>query len=87
MTLTIQLPDLVQRRLIERAVQDGKTVESLACELIEKAVELDREKTYAEIMAPFSQEFAESGMTEEELDALIDVARTESWELRHGKRL
>ncbi|HEV3386723.1 MAG TPA: hypothetical protein VG097_18045 [Gemmata sp.] len=38
------------------------------------------EKTLDEILAPFRQSFAESGMTEEELDVLIEEARKEVWE-------
>ncbi len=84
MTLTIELPDHVQQRLSERALRDGKSVELVVSELIQKEVAPDMGRTYAEIMAPFSQEFAESGMTEAELDDLIKQARSESWELRHG---
>jgi hypothetical protein len=38
------------------------------------------EKTLDEILAPFREEFAKSGITEEELDVLIDEARKEVWE-------
>ena len=58
MTLTIELPEPVERRLAEQAAKDGKTVEALARELIEKAVTLPAEKTFREIMAPFAEEFA-----------------------------
>jgi hypothetical protein len=53
---------------------------ALASELIEKAVAHAKEKTFAEIAAPFAKSFEESGMTEEELDALIEEARQEVWE-------
>ena len=83
MPLTIELPEPVERRLAERAAKAGKTVELLARELIEQAVppaDPPKEKTLREIMAPFAQEFAESGMTDEEFDALIEEARNEVWE-------
>jgi plasmid stability protein len=86
MTLTIHLPESVERRLSEQAARDGKTVEALAGELIEKAVTPPGEKSFREIMAPFAQEFAESGMTEEEWDAMIEQARQEVWEEKHGKK-
>ena len=86
MTLTITLPESVEKRLAEQAAKDGKTVEALASELIEKAVTPAKERTLAEIMAPFAQEFAESGMTEEEFDALIEEAREEVWQEKHGKK-
>lgn len=77
--MTLTLPADVEKRLAERAAQDSKTVEALASELIERAVK-PGERTFDEILAPFRQEFAESGMTEEELDALIEEARQEVWE-------
>ena len=86
MTLTIQLPEPVERRLAEKAARDGKSVETLASELIEKAIAPENEKTFAEILAPFRQEFAESGMTEEEWDAMIEEAREEIWQEKHGKK-
>lgn len=78
MTLTIHLPERVELRLAERASQEGKTAESLATELIEKAVETD--ETIHDILAPFRKEFAESGMTEDEWTALVEEAREEVWQ-------
>lgn len=78
MTLTVELPAGVERRLAERAARAGKPVEVLAREIIEQAV--PPEKTFDEIAAPFAQSFVESGMTEDELDALVEKARTEIWE-------
>ena len=82
MTLTIQLPDLVQRHLTERAAQDGKSVESLATELIRAAVVPAQERTIAEILGPFRKEFAESGMTEDEWTDLMEESLKEVRELR-----
>ena len=36
--------------------------------------------SFAEIAEPFSREFDESGMTEEELDALVHQVREEIWQ-------
>jgi len=84
MTLTIELPKAVERQLSERAGLEGKTVEVLACELIQKAVA--PEKTFDEILGPFRQSVAESGMTEEELDALVEEARNEIWQEKQGAK-
>jgi hypothetical protein len=84
MTLTIELPEPVERKLAERAARAGKTAEALAAELIER--EVGREPTLAEIMAPFAQEFAESGMTEAEFDDLIEEAREEVWQEQQRKK-
>jgi plasmid stability protein len=86
MTLTIELPEQVEKRLAEQAARDGKSTEKLASELIERAMAPAREKSFAEIAAPFAQEFAESGMSEEELDALVEKTRQEIWEEKHGKK-
>jgi hypothetical protein len=85
-TLTITLPEAVEKRLAEQAAKDGKTPEALAGELIEKAVTPAKEKTFAEILAPVREEFAASGMTEEELDALIEEAREEVWQEQQRKK-
>jgi hypothetical protein len=39
--------------------------------------------TLDEILAPVRKEFVESGMTEEELEVLIDEAREEVWQEEH----
>jgi plasmid stability protein len=85
MTLTITLPEPVERRLAEQAAAVGKSVEALAGELIEKAVgPPGGGKPFAEIAEPFRLSFEESGMTEEELDELVEQAREEIWQEQHG---
>lgn len=78
MTLTIELPEAVERKLADHASRSGRTAAAFAAELIEKA--MSPEKTLAEILAPFREEFADSKMTEEEWDALIEEAREEVWQ-------
>jgi predicted transcriptional regulator len=73
MTLTIELPEAVERKLAEKASRSGRTPAAYVTELIERAVA--PEKTLDEILGPIRQEFAESGMTEEEFDVLIEEAR------------
>jgi len=86
MTLTIELSEAVNRRLTTLAQKAGKSVEVLASDLIEKAVPEGKEATLAEILAPFRQEFAESGMTDEEWDALIETARDEVWQEKQTRK-
>lgn len=78
MTLTIELSVAVERQLAERAAKTGQSAAALASELIERAVA--PEKSFDEILAPFRQSFAESGMTDDELDALIEEAREDVWQ-------
>ena len=83
-TLTIELAGRTERLLAERAGQEGKTAEMLASELFEQAIAPGR--TFDEILAPFRKEFAESGMTEEEWDALIEEAREEVWQEQQARK-
>ena len=83
MTLTIELPTETERLLAVRAKAVGKTVEEFAaCELERAAKRL----SWAEIAAPFAADFAASGMTEDELDALVEEAREEIYFEQHGRR-
>jgi hypothetical protein len=84
MTLTIELSEPVKRQLAERAAKAGKSPESYVAEMVER--EVSQEKTLDEILAPFRQSVAESGMTEEELDALVEEARNEIWQEKHGAK-
>jgi hypothetical protein len=67
-TLTINISPEVQARLAERAKNSGQDiveyVEVLVAEQISRP-------TLDEILAPVRREFAESGMTEDELDEFL----------------
>ena len=84
MTLTIQLSEAVERQLTDRAMKAGKSVENVARELIEQG--MAPQKSLDEILAPFRAEFAQSGMTESEWDAMIEEAREEVWQATNGKQ-
>jgi len=62
---TIELPEPIERRLADRAAKEGKAIEALAIEMIERGMK--QERTFAEIMAPFAAEVAASGMTDDEV--------------------
>ena len=78
MTLTIHVPINIGAILEEKAKSSGKDVSEYVEDLIEKNI--DRPKTLGEILAPVRKNFAESGMTEEELDELIETERQAIWE-------
>ena len=84
MTITLKLPEPVERKLAERAAKEGKAPETLAIEMIER--ELATPQTFDQILAPFRQSVAESGVTDEELDALVEEAREEIYQEKHGKK-
>ena len=83
MTLTIHVPKNIGAILEEKAKSSGKDVSEYVEDLIEK--DIDRPKTLDEILAPVRKNFAESGMTEEELDELIESERQARWEEKHDK--
>ena len=62
------------RALIEKASESGTTPEEYALRLIVEGL-APREKTFDEILAPFRREVKESGVTDDELDALFTQAR------------
>jgi len=80
MTLTIQLSEALERQLTDRATKAGKSVETVARELIEQGIA--PRKTLDEILAPFRAEFAHSGMTETEWDTMIEEARAKVWQAK-----
>lgn len=73
MTLTIQVSQNTGAILEETAKNKGKDVAEYVGDLIEK--DIDRRRTLDEILAPLRKDFAESGMTEDDLDALIESER------------
>lgn len=84
MTLTIELSEGVERKLAEKASRSGSTPAHFVADLVEKAVA--PELTLSEILAPIRQEFAESGMTEEEWDEMMEAAREEVWQEQQARK-
>ena len=82
MTLTIHVPKNIGVILEERAKVDGKDVAEYVESLIEQ--DIDKRKTLDEILAPVRRNFAESGVTEDELDELIETERQTMWEEKNG---
>lgn len=99
MSITLSLPPETERKLKEQAAQSGQGLEEYLRALIEKVVEGAERVTPSsedttpvhegmpldEVLAPVHQQFDESGMTEEELDALIEEAREEVWREKQGR--
>jgi hypothetical protein len=74
------------RRLDERARSAGIDRAECAGQLLRRALAVDSEEqdlhagmTFAEILAPVHKEFAESGMTEEELHQFFEEVREDVW--------
>ncbi len=84
MTVVLELKPEVEKALQKKAKDNGFELNVYLEKLIEKDV--DRAKTLDEFLAPVRKNFAESGMTEDELDELIENERQAMWEEKHGKR-
>ena len=74
--ITITIPGELEPLILGRAKAAGKPVEEVTIALIAEGLQPQQPKlTFDEILAPFRQEVAESGMTDEELAALFLQAR------------
>ncbi len=83
MTLQIDLSPELEAKLRERAAAAGKETVVFAREALEE--KLRGPETLAEILAPLQREVVESGMTDDELNALFEQAIAESRRERRKK--
>ncbi len=82
LVLEITNPETIHA-IAETARHHGSTPEAFAIGLIESA--LLSHRPFEELDEPIAQSFDESGMTEEEFDALIEQERQAVWEEKHGR--
>jgi hypothetical protein len=73
MVISVEVPKSSEAKLIEEAARQGKSVETYAAELLQRAVEGQR--SFAEILAPFRNQVTESCMDDASLDGLLESAR------------
>lgn len=78
MSIVIELPPEKERELADRAQGRGQDIASYVGALIDR--DIQSPPTIDELLAPIRRQFAGSGMTEVELDELIDEARHEVWQ-------
>ncbi len=86
MSLTIQLSAEVETALEELASERGVSTEEVARRFIAQGVFRKPPRPLAEIAAPVAADFAASGMTEADLDVLVEGAREELYFEQHGRR-
>lgn len=84
MTVVLELKPEIEAALLKKAKANGSGVNVYLEKLIEK--DMGRVKTLDEILAPIRKNFVDSGMTEGELDELVESERQTMWEEKHGKR-
>jgi hypothetical protein len=94
MALTITLSPETEEKLRKLAAQSGQTSEGFVRQLVEREVlgsngpPLGEEtarpaaRTFDEIFAPLRKEVAESGISDDDLDGLLEQARKEVWQER-----
>jgi plasmid stability protein len=82
--ISVNIPDGTERILAEQAALGGQSVESYAAELIRKGVIGGR--TFAEILAPFRKQVANSDMSDAKLDELFEAARNEVHDAKQGAK-
>ena len=84
MTVTLELEPEVESLLEKRAKADGCDVQDYVKKLITK--EVNRQRTFDEILAPFRQAVDKSGVSDDELDALFTEARKEVFQAKQERQ-
>lgn len=85
MTLAIQGLRPAQLKALDKKAKDrGKSTVEFVRSLIER--ELVAGETFDEILAPIREGFRKSGVTEAELDQIVDRARNDFHRKRRGRK-
>ena len=71
MTITVNLPPATIEQLEAEAAATGKDVEKLVREAVQTKL-ARRKQTFAEVLKPIHDAVDESGMSEEEVQTLLD---------------
>ncbi len=82
MTVVLELEPEIEEALQKKAIADGKDVQNYIEDSLRK---LALQPSLDEILAPFRREVAESGITDDELDALVEEAREEIYQEKLAK--
>jgi predicted transcriptional regulator len=85
MTLTIELPPATLERLKAEAAATGKDVQTLVGEAVEARF-ARRRQSFAEILKPIHVEVEARGISEQELESLVDDAARETRLERRGSQ-
>jgi hypothetical protein len=84
MSVTVSLPAELGIRVQEAAAQQDWKLEDYVITAVERALE---RFSLDEILAPVRKQFAETGMTEEELTALVKEERKAMWKEKHAREM
>ncbi len=87
MSVTLELAEKVENRLTIHAKRLGLTLPEFATQVMGRIADYSTPSETAEsideILAPFRKQVAESGMSEDELDAFFQEVRQEVWDEQH----
>lgn len=83
MEIMVNVPAELESSLVERAVRNGQNVGDYLNRLVTGHL---RKMSLEELLAPVREDFDRSGMTEDELNELIEQERQALWEEKHGKK-
>jgi hypothetical protein len=72
LAMKLRLSKAASEKLAQRASQTGVDIATIASDLIEDAV---TRPTVDEVLAPFRKQVAESGMSDDQLDAFFSEVR------------
>ncbi len=84
MNVTLELEPEVESLLKERAKANGCDVQDYVKKLIKK--EVNRKRTFDEILAPFRQAVENSGVSDDELDSLFTETRKEVFKAKRERQ-
>lgn len=82
MTITIHLSSEQEKRLAGRAARAGQDLADYVHHLIDRDIESENLDA---ILAPLRRNFKQSGMTDEDLAALVEEVREDIWREKHGR--
>lgn len=78
--IQINLPSDIEQKLRERAAQAGQDISTVIVEALREKV--NEPSRLDAILAPFRSAFAQSGCSDQELDAAVESARDEIWQAK-----
>lgn len=84
MSVVLELNPDVEEALKKKAAAQGSALNEYVAGVLKKHIDLG--PTLDEVLAPVRKNFADSGMTEKELDELIEQERQAIWDEKHGDR-
>jgi predicted transcriptional regulator len=82
MSLTITLSADLEAKIQEAAARQGQDAEAYVIDAVQRAL---RKRSLDEILAPVREQFAASGLTEEELTALVKAEHRALWREKYGE--